>query len=105
VSEWVGVGERECGCVCSPYQAVMRMRLCDVKNLTLLDTRLTDGGRVVSPTHRPCFTPQKYLYASGTDFCYRLNRPQGLVRPKILGKLEIHPPLRVSNPRPSGLVP
>jgi hypothetical protein len=36
-----------------------------------LDNRLTDGGKVVSPTHRPHFTPQKhyYFYVSGTHFC------------------------------------
>jgi hypothetical protein len=32
--------------------------------------RLTDGGKVVSPTHRPHFTPQKHNFsASGTHFC------------------------------------
>jgi hypothetical protein len=31
-----------------------------------IGNRLTDGSKVVSPTHRPRFTPQKYyLYASG----------------------------------------
>jgi hypothetical protein len=36
-----------------------------------LDNRLTDGVKVVSPTHRPHFTPQKhyYFYVSGTHFC------------------------------------
>jgi hypothetical protein len=35
-----------------------------------------------------CFTPQKhYLYVSGTHFCYRLSKPQGLARPEGLGKL------------------
>jgi hypothetical protein len=36
-----------------------------------LDNRLTDGGKVVSPTHPPHFTPQKhyYFYVSGTHFC------------------------------------
>jgi hypothetical protein len=29
-----------------------------------LDNRLTDGGKVVSPTHRPRFTPQKHYYFS-----------------------------------------
>jgi hypothetical protein len=31
----------------------------------------TDGGKVVSPTHRPHFTPEKhyYFYVSGTHFC------------------------------------
>jgi hypothetical protein len=27
-----------------------------------LDSGLTDGGKVVSPTHRPRFTPQKHYY-------------------------------------------
>jgi hypothetical protein len=27
-----------------------------------LDNRLIDGGKVVSPTHRPHFTPQKYTH-------------------------------------------
>jgi hypothetical protein len=35
-----------------------------------LDNRLTDGGKVVSPTHPPHFTPQ------------------GLVRPEGLGKFK-----------------
>jgi hypothetical protein len=53
-----------------------------------LDSRLTDGGKVVSPTHRRRFTPQKhYFSASGTHFCYRLSEPQGLVRPEGFGKL------------------
>jgi hypothetical protein len=34
-----------------------------------LDNRLTDGGKVVSPTHQPHFTPQKhdYFYVSGRE--------------------------------------
>jgi hypothetical protein len=37
-----------------------------------LDNRLTDGGKVVSPTYRPHFTPQKHYYfsVSGTHFCF-----------------------------------
>jgi hypothetical protein len=31
-----------------------------------LDNRLTDGGKVVSPTHQPQFTPQKHYY-----LCFR----------------------------------
>jgi hypothetical protein len=32
-----------------------------------LDNRLTDVGKVVSPTNRPRYTPQKlHFYASGT---------------------------------------
>jgi hypothetical protein len=51
-----------------------------------LDNRLTDGGKVVSPTHRPHFTPQKHYYfsISGTHFC----KPQGLERQKRLGNFK-----------------
>jgi hypothetical protein len=40
-----------------------------------LDSRLTDGGKVVSLTHPPQLTPQKhnYFYVSGTHVCYRLS--------------------------------
>jgi hypothetical protein len=35
-----------------------------------------------------CFTPQKhYFYASGTHFCYRLSKSQGLVRQEGLRNL------------------
>jgi hypothetical protein len=35
-----------------------------------LDNLLTDGSKVVSPTHQPCPTPQKrYFSAFGTHFC------------------------------------
>jgi hypothetical protein len=45
------------------------------------DSRLTDGGKVVSSMHWPRSTPQKhYFSASGTHFCYRLSKLQGLVR-------------------------
>jgi hypothetical protein len=53
-----------------------------------LDSRLTDGRKVVNLTHRPRSTPQKHFSASGTRFCYRLSKPQGLVRPEGLGKLK-----------------
>jgi hypothetical protein len=54
-----------------------------------LDNRLTDSGKVVSPTHRQHFTPQKhYFSASGTHFCYRMSEPQGLVQHEGLGKLK-----------------
>jgi hypothetical protein len=50
-----------------------------------LDNRLTDGGKVTSPTHRPRSTSQKHYYfsASGTHFCWRLSEHQGPVRPEI----------------------
>jgi hypothetical protein len=38
-----------------------------------LESRLTDGSKAVSPTHRQCSIPQK---------------PQGLVTPEGLGKLK-----------------
>jgi hypothetical protein len=61
----------------------------DVEDPTLLDNQLTDGGKVVSPMHRPRSTPQKhYLYASGTHFCQKLRKPQGLMQPDGLGKLK-----------------
>jgi hypothetical protein len=48
-----------------------------------LDNRLTDVGKVVSPTHQPRSTPQIYYFsASGT------HEPQGLVRPEGLGELK-----------------
>jgi hypothetical protein len=55
-----------------------------------LDNRLTDGGKVVSPTHLPKITPQKHYYfsVSGTHFCWMFSEPQGLVRPEGLGKLK-----------------
>jgi hypothetical protein len=35
-----------------------------------LDNRLTDGGKVVSPTHRTRSTPEKHYFSvSGTHFC------------------------------------
>ena len=37
-------------------------------------TTAQDGGKVVSPTHRPPLPPGN---ASGTHFCYRLSRPLG----------------------------
>jgi hypothetical protein len=41
---------------------------------TLSVIRLTDGGKVVSPTRRPLNTPRKIL---GTHFCNKLRRPLG----------------------------
>jgi hypothetical protein len=54
-----------------------------------LDNLLTDGGKVVRPTHQPHFTPQKHYFSvSGTHFCQRLSEPQGLVWPEGLGKFK-----------------
>jgi hypothetical protein len=38
----------------------------EVEALIFSDIRLIDGGKVVSPTRRPLFTPRKIL---GTHFC------------------------------------
>jgi hypothetical protein len=55
-----------------------------------IDNRLTDGGKVVSSTHQPHFTPQKqfYFYVSGTHFCEWLSKLQGPVRTEGLGKFK-----------------
>jgi hypothetical protein len=59
-----------------------------LRTLHCLDSRLTDGGKVVSPTNRPHFTPQKHYFSvSGTHFCLRLRKPQGLLQLEGLGKL------------------
>jgi hypothetical protein len=42
----------------------------------------------VCPMHRPRFIPKIYYSVFGTHFCYRLNKPQGLVRTEGLGKLK-----------------
>jgi hypothetical protein len=69
-----------------------------------LDNGLIDGGKVVSLTHPPHFTPQKhYFNVSGTHYCQRLSKSQGLERPEGLGKFK-NSHHRVSNPRPSGLL-
>jgi hypothetical protein len=71
-----------------------------------LDNQLTtDGGKVISLMHRPRSTPQKYYFsASGTHFCQRLSKPEGLERLEGLGKLKkIHSLHQVANPRPSSL--
>jgi hypothetical protein len=55
-----------------PWRA---LGLWDVEALhILLDSRLSDCGKVVSPTRRPPFTPRKI---PGTHFCWRLSHPQG----------------------------
>jgi hypothetical protein len=60
-----------------------------LRNPRCLHNRLTDGDKVVSPTHRPRSTPLKhYFSATGTRFCYRLSKFQGLVQLEGLGKLK-----------------
>jgi hypothetical protein len=52
----------------------MPLGLQEVEAPTFSDIRLTDGGKVVSPTRRPLFTPRKI---PGTYFRSKLSRPQG----------------------------
>jgi hypothetical protein len=69
-----------------PYRPV---GLWDVEDSALSSQSAHRGRQVVSPTHRPHSTPQKrYFSASGTHFCWRLSKPQRLVRPEGLGKLK-----------------
>jgi hypothetical protein len=50
-----------------------------------LDSWLTVGGEVVNPSRRQPFTLSKI---PGTNFCWRLSKPQGLVRLEGLGELK-----------------
>jgi hypothetical protein len=67
-----------------------------------LDNRLIDGSKVVSATQPPHFTPQKryYFFVSGSHFCYRLSKPQDLVRPYCLptDKTTPHLPTLTNSP-------
>jgi hypothetical protein len=46
------------------------------------------NGDEVSPTHLPRSTPHEHYFSpSGTHFCWRLSKLQGLVRLEGLGKL------------------
>jgi hypothetical protein len=54
-----------------------------------LDDRLTDGGKIASPTYWPhCTYQEHYFSASGTHFCCRPSKPQGLMWQEGLGKLK-----------------
>jgi hypothetical protein len=75
------------------------IRLWDVKNSTLS----RHGGKVVSPTHQSQSILQKQEFSAfGTNFCYRLSTPQGLVRNERLCKLNVYSLQRAPNPRTSG---
>jgi hypothetical protein len=67
-----------------------RLKCCEMSRIPhCLDNRFTDGGKVVSLTHLQRSTPQKhYFSASDTRFCWRMNKPQDLVRLEGLGKLK-----------------
>jgi hypothetical protein len=49
-----------------PVQAMQALRVARGRGSHILNIRLTDGGKVVSLTHRPLFTPRKI---PGTHFC------------------------------------
>jgi hypothetical protein len=54
-----------------------------------LDNRITDGGKVVSFTHRPRSTPQKHNFsASGTHFSQMVCKLRGLVRQEGIDKFK-----------------
>jgi hypothetical protein len=63
---------------------------------TFSDIRLTDGGKVVSPTRRTLFTPRKI---PGTPFC----QMDATVKLEGLGKIEKIHLIRDWNRRPSSL--
>jgi hypothetical protein len=50
----------------SLYRLWMSLGLREVEAPTFSDIRLIDGGKFVSPTRRPLFTPRKI---PGTHFC------------------------------------
>jgi hypothetical protein len=49
-----------------PVQAVRPLGLREVEDPIFSDIWLIDGGKVVSPTRRPLFTPMRI---PGTHFC------------------------------------
>jgi hypothetical protein len=61
--------------------------LCDVKDPTLsISSQMAVSWSALSAGRRS--TPQKhYFSASGTHLCWRLSKPQSLVRPEGVGKV------------------
>jgi hypothetical protein len=77
----------------------------DVKHNTLLDNRLTKGGKVDSSTHRQHFTPQKYnfslLWYSVVIEAEWTPLPSAARRIRLIEIFNL--PHRVWNPQTSGL--
>jgi hypothetical protein len=66
-------------CIKSTYKATPLQALTGTEGSRMLKlsdfkTSAYEGGKVVSPTHRPPLPPGNI---PGTHFCYRLSRPQG----------------------------
>jgi hypothetical protein len=55
-----------------------------------LDSRLTDGDKVVSPTHPSRFTPHRNIIFMFLVLISVRSKPQELVRPEGLGKFKNH---------------
>jgi hypothetical protein len=75
---------KSCWCT-NEFNIYPRSRSCrliglwDVKDRILSRHSLTDGSKLISPTHRLRSTSQKHCSsASGTHLCWRLREPQGL---------------------------
>jgi hypothetical protein len=71
-------------------QALEAYRVVDLLRIPhCLDSRLTDGGKLVSSKHRPHSTPQNIIFLFLVLISVRSwVSPQSLVRPEWVGKLE-----------------
>jgi hypothetical protein len=74
--------------------------LREVETPTFSDIGLTDGGKVVSPTHHRILTLGRFLVLTSVK---SLSRPQAMVQLEGLSKLKKIYLIRDSNRRPSGL--
>jgi hypothetical protein len=84
----------------SLYRPWRPLGLREVEAPTFTDIWLTVGGKIVSLTHRPLFTPRKI---PGTHFCQGLSRPQGHSAAGRIRKIEKIHLIWDSNWQPPGL--
>jgi hypothetical protein len=84
----------------SMYRPWRPLELREVEAPTFSDIRVTDGGKVVSPTSRRLFTPRKI---PDTHFYKRMIDLSAIVRLEGLGRLKKILLFRDLNRRPSGL--